>query len=200
MEPQAAKLCARCKILEFDERKVDGSAAVTETGSECLVMPKQWRRNPAHAIRRSGEFWELPVDWFRPVIFIDSFPSLPALEASAQSGCELCRLVRDTIQPGDDIGDRIPVSWRQRNEIREFLSQHFQCRVQASWIWCSIYKDSPRVRAETGCLFLKVTICKAVRDKDGGLPNGGLTLLMRAEATKGGCNLNKLCSSIDLVR
>ena len=42
MEPQAAKLCARCQLFEFDEREAGASVAISEDGNEYLSMPTKW--------------------------------------------------------------------------------------------------------------------------------------------------------------
>lgn len=172
MEPQAANLCERCQLLAFDERKAGCSVTVSKKGGECLIMPERWRKD-----EDQREMWELPVDWDAPVELVDSLPSLPALEAAAQSGCEFCGFIRGEIlsRDTDERSGKVEVA------LRRLFRQQVRCVIQMSWVWCArnvqdgVYGDS------AGYLYLSVKVTEV---RDDGSPCESATLGLLAEATE----------------
>ena len=172
MEPQAANLCERCQLLAFDERKAGCSVTVSKKGDECLIMPERWRKD-----EDQREMWELPVDWDAPVELVDSLPSLPALEAAAQSGCEFCGFIRGEIlsRDTDERSGKVEVA------LRRLFRQQVRCVIQMSWVWCArnvqdgVYGDS------AGYLYLSVKVTEV---RDDGSPCESATLGLLAEATE----------------
>ncbi|KAK0653143.1 heterokaryon incompatibility protein-domain-containing protein [Cercophora newfieldiana] len=130
MEPQPAKLCARCQLLEFDDEKEGGEVALTPNGGEYLTLPTRWYTRDDD----DPGFWVLkvPRDDIEAdeSMFTDTLPLLPGLESSAREGCEFCALLRNTIlaQANDEKVD-------PAEGIRTYLSQETPCKFSMYWMW-----------------------------------------------------------------
>ncbi|KAK0651084.1 heterokaryon incompatibility protein-domain-containing protein, partial [Cercophora newfieldiana] len=182
MSPQAAKLCARCQLLNFDEIKAGCSVALSSSGEEYLAIAEKWHQDRADAV----ELWELPVPGDPPVEFLDSLPLLPALEASATgSGCELCGFIRRGIR--SQAMDSLRAG-KKAISIQQFLGQAVQCTIQMSWTWCGERGQDKTDRNQTGFLYLNVKIAEV--EEDGGVGQG-VTLGFLAQATETSPELSK---------
>ena len=167
MEPQAAKLCKRCRLLEFNDEKEGGEIAVTANGAQYLTLPTRWYTRSEN----DPGFWVIDVPRedidSDESMFKDTLPSLPGLEASARNGCEFCALLRNTIlaQANDEKVDPV-------EGTRSYLSQESPCLFSMYWMWFN--ESVEKYGLPLGLLCLKVDIRTPGRDL--------VTVTFRAEA------------------
>ncbi|KAK4451227.1 heterokaryon incompatibility protein-domain-containing protein [Podospora aff. communis PSN243] len=143
MGPQAAQLCERCRLLEFDDKNECGEVAASRNGEEHLVMPKRWY------FQADGPgFWvvRIPGD-----DYADTLPSLPGLEASARNGCGFCAFLRETILTQAANEAVAPVEG-----TRAFLNRKSECTFDMYWMWFS--EGVEKYDLPLGLLCLKVDI------------------------------------------
>lgn len=79
---EPSRLCDRCKVIELDFDQLAWLKVDRTHGG--IATPTQFR-NPPDGFVHLGQLLE------------DSFPELPALLRSAESGCEFCFLLRDVL-------------------------------------------------------------------------------------------------------
>ncbi|KAM7214567.1 Heterokaryon incompatibility protein (HET) domain containing protein [Rhypophila decipiens] len=135
---RGARLCTRCQVLEFDDRKAGGSVGIAETGKKYLRMPNSERV-------RNWEEWTLPLNFQ----LRDHLPVLPVLEKSAKGGCEFCAMLRDTMLHRSVEG---AVMWEAG--VSGFFSQTAECIVGLQWVWSGT--DMERLGA--GGMALRVSV------------------------------------------
>ena len=74
-------LCDRCQALQFDDEELGGFVGTSSSGDPVLAF------DHVHRPRRFHIPWECD----------DHLPDLVGLKASAESGCEFCAFLRDSI-------------------------------------------------------------------------------------------------------
>ncbi|KAH8657772.1 heterokaryon incompatibility protein-domain-containing protein [Xylariales sp. PMI_506] len=75
----AAKLCARCAAVQFDDTEFDGFQSESAGGQHCVDFPSQSESDSSMKLEFKVDF-ELD----------DSFPHLAALAEGAAGGCDFC--------------------------------------------------------------------------------------------------------------
>jgi hypothetical protein len=105
-----AKLCERCKVLEFDDRDLGGFEMISSNGERYLNFRESGLLNSERSLSLK-------------YALEDQTPHLPQLKASAEAGCEFCRLLRQSIQRqfSDHNGDvfvRLKFEWAQMPGFR----------------------------------------------------------------------------------
>jgi len=104
-------LCEKCKIIELDDRL---------PGLEEITLDDERR------VLHSDQDIELDFDCW------DTFPELPDLKASAESGCDFCGLLRSTLQ------DELAQTYAENDEMDTRL--HI---TRLSYVWDrDKYQDS----------------------------------------------------------
>ncbi|KAI1452801.1 heterokaryon incompatibility protein-domain-containing protein [Annulohypoxylon moriforme] len=100
-------LCARCKVLELDDKALGGHRIQNGGREESLELPLE-----QPDIDGDGN---IPLDYQ----LRDNFPEFPKLVSASQAGCDFCKLLKDAIDEfvqfkGDQVVDiSIEYRWSQ---------------------------------------------------------------------------------------
>ena len=121
-----------------------------------------------------------------PVEFADSLPALPALEASAQSGCEFCAFVLDMIR--SRTVEELPDDTSNETHLRKLLRQRMKCKIRMSWFWRVVWRHHDDVRrGNLGILRLTIRVFEAKDNSPDQWFNynrPGVAFFLQAEATR----------------
>lgn len=86
--PAAARLCAKCSVLKFDDRRIEPDKKSRGLESD-TTKP--------HPSSRGFCITELKLDY----VHVDVLPALPGLQQSADAGCDFCAYLLEAIRTSD---------------------------------------------------------------------------------------------------